>query len=243
MPKAYIERVKQTWHALRVFSSPQIREQNKESKWTNNITETTEERAKATNIGINLLRMSNWKPNSMADGGESDEQSAADNSNSHRQRCEDLKLVVGGHRVVARDHVLVEQRHRREHHQRREGMEEVQRPQSVAHSQLRRYRLQAVDDPKAPERGHAVAHPPGCFVVEAVGEAEEEAGEGAEDQEAGGHEPARLGAAAEGGEDRGKELEGEHRAGGEVVGEVGGALVRLADDLLYRGYAIAGFMV
>lgn len=81
--------------------------------------------------------------------------------------------------------------------------------------------IHIIKQPQPLEGGDAVEDPP-VGGLEAVREAEEEAGEGEEEKEDERQGPGDGVAGAVVGEDRRQELEGQERAGGEEVGEVGG---------------------
>ncbi|CAL9084593.1 unnamed protein product, partial [Musa textilis] len=177
------------------------------------------------------------KANSMAGGRESNKQHAADDSDPHRQARQNLLRLFRRYREEAGHHVLVEQRHRRKHQNGHQRVGQVDEPDPVSGRDRRRERLGAVDNPQSPECGQPIPHR-AVAVSEAVGETEDEAGEAADGHEALGHQPVHRHAVASVGEDGGEELEGEHGAGGEQLGEMGGALEGLADGFLDEGRLI-----
>lgn len=99
----------------------------------------------------------------------------------------------------------------------------------------------AVDDPEAPEGGDGVPYLAGG-VAEAVGEAEEEAGEAAEGDEAGGHGAVGVVALPLVGEHRRQDLERQHGARRQVLREIRRALQRQPDRRLpaARLFAVGG---
>lgn len=155
----------------------------------------------------------------MAPRGEGNKEQAAQNPDPHRQRHKQLLHLLRRFRAEALHHILVERRHRREHQQRRQRMEEIDHPHPVILPLLRRNCLPAwsVYDPQPPKRGEPIPDlAPG--VPEAVREAEKEAGGSAADQETEGKRVAYSAAALPlVRESRRKNLERQNRPRGEEI--------------------------
>lgn len=159
------------------------------------------------------------------------EQHGSDEPSGERHVGEHLPRVVGHHRVEAGADVVIEHGDGQEDDQGQHGVEEVDEPEAVGRGHVRRRRRGAVDDPQAGARGHHVPHRP-FPVVEAVREAEEEARRGAEPHQPRRHDAVDVLALAAVGEHRGQHLEDEHRARGQVLGELRRAPERPRDGPL-----------
>jgi|UniRef100_A0A804R403 hypothetical protein len=159
-------------------------------------------------------------------GREGGEEQRADEPSGKRHGSQHLPSVVGHDRVEARPDIPVEHGHGHEHDDRQERVEEVDELDPFLGGLHWRRRRRAVDDPQPAASGHRVPHGP-LGVMEAVGEAEEEARRGAEPHKPGRHDAVHVVAFATVGEHRRQHLEREHRAGGEVLGQLGGAPERL----------------
>lgn len=167
----------------------------------------------------------------MSCGGKSHKKHTAHDSDPHRQRRQQLLGPLGRRRPQAADHIVVEQGDRREYENRDERVGEVDELELVLGGDLRRQRGGSVDNPEALEGGEAVADGP-LLVLDAVGEAEQQARECAERHERRRHGSPDGVAVALVGEYGREELEAEGGAGGEEVGQAGGAVECLADGVL-----------
>lgn len=116
---------------------------------------------------------------------------------------------------------VIGQRDGREHHGRHERMDQVHEPHPEPLVLGHVHPQAGLEDREAPRGDEPVVDLP-VRAAEAVGEVEEEAGEGAEAEQRLDHQRAHRGARAVAGSGGEQQLEGEKGAGGEEVDEHGG---------------------
>lgn len=122
---------------------------------------------------INLL-LRERKSNPMSLRRKRDEKQATQHPNGDRQRREELLGFLGGIRNETLDHILIKQSHRKENDYGQQRVEEIDESQPVFFPLLRRN--PTGHNPQPSKRGQPIPDF-APFVPEAVGEAEEEAGE------------------------------------------------------------------